>query len=98
VEAAFELLSRKWMGMIVHSLLQGEKHFCDLERSLPNLSARVLSVRMKELEDEGLVARHVMIGPPVRVSYSLTDRGRALEPVMRSIAAWAQSSEPASQQ
>ena len=79
--------------MIVHSLLQGEKHFCDLERALPNLSARVLSVRVKELEDEGLVVRQVMAGPPVRVSYSLTERGRALEPVMRSISEWAQSTE-----
>ena len=89
VESAFEFLSRKWMGLLVRNLLEGEKHFCDLERALPNLSARVLSVRMKELEDAGLVERKVTHGPPVRVSYHLTERGTALEPVMRAIAEWA---------
>jgi DNA-binding HxlR family transcriptional regulator len=89
VEAAFQLLSKKWVGLIIHTLLGGELHFCDLERALPSLSARVLSVRVRELEEAGLVERRVETGPPVRVLYKLTPRGLGLEPVMRSIAAWA---------
>ena len=89
VEAAFELLSRKWMGLVIRALLGGERFFCDLERALPGLSARVLTVRLQELEAAGLVERRVSTGSPVRVSYLLTSRGQALEPVMRSIADWA---------
>ena len=91
VEAAFELLSRKWSGLIVRALLDGERHFCELERALPALSGRVLSVRMKELEDASIVERLVTAGPPVRVSYRLTEKGQSLRPVMDSIAQWAYS-------
>ena len=89
VEAAFSLLSRKWAGLIVHSLSQRELLYSELGRALPSLSARVLCVRLRELEDLGIVERRVEAGPPVRVGYALAPKGRALVPIMESIAAWA---------
>jgi DNA-binding HxlR family transcriptional regulator len=89
-EEAFELLSRKWLGMIVHVLSEGEKYFCDIERALPRVSARMIATRMKDLEARGLVTRRVHTGTPVRVSYLLTATGRGLVPIMAQVAEWAQ--------
>lgn len=91
VEESFELLSKKWTGLLVRSLLGGEKFFCDLEAALPDLSARMLSLRLQELGDAGLVERRVHDQTPVRVSYRLTPRGEALGPVISAIEAWARS-------
>jgi DNA-binding HxlR family transcriptional regulator len=89
VERAFQVLGKKWSGLIIRELSSGERHFCDLERGIPSLSARMLTERMKELEAEGIVSRTVHPDSPVRVLYSLTEKGRALIPVMRGIEAWA---------
>lgn len=89
VQAAFELLGRKWTGLIIHELLQGERCFSELARAVPSLSARMLSLRMRELESAGILARVVSPGPPLRVSYSLTEKGRALRPVLEGLASWA---------
>ena len=89
VQAAFELLGRKWTGLILHTLLGGELCFTELGRAVPSLSARMLALRMKELEGEGLVDRNVNPGPPLRVSYRLTEKGRALEPIVKGIEDWA---------
>ncbi len=91
VEAAFELLAKKWTGLIVRALLPGALYFCDLEKAIPALSARVLALRMRELEQAGVVSRIVGVGSPVRVSYSLTEKGRGLEPIMSGIARWAET-------
>jgi len=89
VEAAFALLAKKWMSLIIYSLSQGELYFCDLEKAIPLISARVLTQRMRELEDEGLVLRKVSQSSPVRVSYSLTEKGASLAVVVGGIADWA---------
>jgi DNA-binding HxlR family transcriptional regulator len=89
VEAAFALLARKWVGLIIYSLAGGELFFCDLERAMPALSARVLTQRVRELEGEGLVVRRVGTGSPVRVSYRLSEKGAALARVVAGIADWA---------
>jgi DNA-binding HxlR family transcriptional regulator len=89
VQRAFDLLGRKWAGLIVHALDGGELRFSDLERAVPNLSSRMLSARMHELEADGLVERIVYAGKPVRVAYRLTAKGLDLRPIMRGIARWA---------
>jgi len=89
VEAAFALLARKWMSLIIYSLAGGELFFCDLEKAMPALSARVLTQRIRELEDEGLVIRRVSQASPIRVSYRLTEKGLALAAAVNGIAAWA---------
>ena len=89
VQAAFEMLGKKWTGLILHELTGGERCFMALERAVPSLSSRMLALRMKELEALDLVARQVEPGPPLRVIYRLAPKGRALEPVMRGLAGWA---------
>ena len=91
VEGAFELLSRKWAGLLVHVLSAGPRHFSELRAEIPGVSARMLAARVKELEKAGIVKRDVQAHPPVRVVYSLTEKGRALIPVMAGIANWART-------
>jgi DNA-binding HxlR family transcriptional regulator len=89
VERAFELLGRKWAGLIVHVLSRGPRYFCEVEQAIGAMSARMLAARMKELMAEGLVRRTVKTGSPVRVQYSLTAKGKALEPALRGVEQWA---------
>jgi DNA-binding HxlR family transcriptional regulator len=91
VEAAFELLSRKWAGVLIHVLSVGPRHFGELRAAIPGVSARMLAARMKELEQAGLLRREVQTASPVRVLYTLTEKGRALIPVMAGIAGWARA-------
>src|ERR671934_3110218 len=73
---AVELIGRRWTGAIVAVLIDhGPLRFSEIAQAIPQLSDRLLSERMKELEARGLVARRVMDGPPVRVEYALTDMG-----------------------
>ena len=91
VEKAFDVLGRKWTGLIIRELSGGSRHFCDMEKGIPSLSARMLTERMRELEAAGIVQRTVETGSPVRTSYELTEKGRALIPVMRGIEQWARA-------
>ena len=89
VERAFGLLGKKWAALIMHVLAGGPRHFCEVEQAIGSLSARMLAARMKELEAEGLVRRTVRTNSPVRVQYSLTEKGRSLEPALRGVEQWA---------
>ncbi len=86
---AIELVGRRWSGAILRSLLQGNQRFTDIRTSIPGLSDRLLSERLKELESEGLVARHVYAETPVRIEYELTDKGRDLEGAISALTDWA---------
>ncbi len=86
---AIELLGKRWSGAIVHSLLGGPKRFSELTHTIPQISDRLLSIRLKELEACGIVARDVYESAPVRVEYELTPKGRALEPAVTAIRSWA---------
>ena len=86
---AVELIGKRWSGAIVAVLLDGPLHFSEIRRSVPEISDRLLSERLKELEAEGLVERRVIDGSPVRTEYSLTRMGQALEPSVRTLQAWA---------
>ena len=88
---AVELIGRRWTGAIVEVLLQGgPMRFSEVAHAVPELSDRLLSERMKELEARGVVERRVLEGPPVRVEYELTPMGRSLEPALAELKAWAQ--------
>lgn len=87
-EKAVELLSKRWVALIVFQLLSGQRRFSEIEAALTNLSGRVLSERLKELEATGIVKREVFAETPVRIEYSLTDMGRSLAPVFEEIAKW----------
>ena len=88
-ERAINLLSQRWTGLIIYALLEGPKRFCQIETSI-GISRRVLSQRLKELEKEGIIKREVYPETPVRIEYSLTDKGKALEPLIREIEKWSQ--------
>jgi DNA-binding HxlR family transcriptional regulator len=87
---AVELIGRRWTGLILQVLLGGTRRFSDISAAIPGLTDRMLSERLKELEAQRIVTRTVIPETPVRVEYQLTERGRALGPVLEAIGAWAQ--------
>jgi DNA-binding HxlR family transcriptional regulator len=91
---AIELVGKRWTGAILLVLLDGPLHFSGIRQLVPELSDRLLSERLKELEAEGIVERRVLDGSPVRVEYSLTARGRALEPTLVALKRWAHEHLP----
>src|SRR6202165_3956489 len=86
-----ELIGKRWTGAVVKALIPAPARFNQLLAGIPGISDRVLTERLRELETEGLVEGLVERGPPVRVSYRLTARGRALQPVLAAVADWAES-------
>jgi len=87
---AVELIGRRWSGAIISVMLHGPQCFNELLTAVPGLSDRLLTERLRELESEGLVRRTVIHGPPVRVSYELTEAGESLKPVIDSLGRWAE--------
>jgi DNA-binding HxlR family transcriptional regulator len=88
-QGAVELIGRRWSGAIIRSMLAGKVRFSDILAQIPGLSDRLLSERLRELEAEGVVERHVYPELPVRIEYTLTDKGRELREIVLSIDAWA---------
>lgn len=89
-ENAFELLGKRWTGLIIRTLLSGPKRFSDITETIPNISARMLTERFKELEKEGIVLRKVYPEIPVRIEYELTKKGIELQSAMDEIQKWAE--------
>ena len=87
--AAIELIGKRWTGAIVSALTDGPKRFGELGKAVPGLSDRLLSQRLRELEEAGVVERQVEPGTPVKVSYSLTGKGADLGPAIAELKAWA---------
>ena len=87
---AVELIGRRWSGAILRAMLVGVSRFSDLTQTIPGLSDRMLSERLKELETEGLAVRLVIPETPVRVEYHLTEKGRALEFAIEAVSGWAE--------
>lgn len=90
---AVELIGRRWTGAIVGVLLQSDEplRFNEIAHAVPQLSDRMLSERLRELETRGVVEREVDAGPPVRVAYGLTGMGRGLGPALAALKEWAQT-------
>jgi DNA-binding HxlR family transcriptional regulator len=88
---AIELVGKRWTGAIVAVLLEGPARFSEIRDCVPALSDRLLSERLKELEAEGIVERHVIDETPVRVEYVLTEKGEALQPAVLALKRWARS-------
>ena len=86
---AIEMVGKRWTGAIVAVLLEGPARFSEIKDCVPDLSDRLLSERLKELESEGIVDRLVLEGNPPRVQYLLTPKGMALEPAVASLRTWA---------
>src|SRR5690625_1028709 len=88
-EKAMELISKRWVGLILFELLKGPRRFSEMETNLP-VSGRLLSDRLKLLEKEKIVARTIYSEYPVRIEYSLTDKGKSLQPVIGELQSWAE--------
>src|SRR4051794_35057744 len=86
---ASELIGRRWTGAIIFVLLKSRCRFATLRDAIPNITDRMLSERLQELEQEGILERTVIPDTPVRVEYALTKKGRALATTMDAIADWA---------
>lgn len=87
--AAIETIGRRWSGAILWALLDRPLYFSELSASVPGLSDRLLSARLRQLEAEDLIERSVEVGTRPRVSYALSPKGAELEPCMRELADWA---------
>jgi DNA-binding HxlR family transcriptional regulator len=87
---AVELIGARWTGAILQVLLRGRARYADLRASVPDISDRMLSDRLRALEGAGIVKRYVSSDAPVRVEYELTPKGRALEPALDAIRTWAE--------
>jgi DNA-binding HxlR family transcriptional regulator len=87
--AAVELVGKRWSGAIISALTGGPMRFGELSRAVPGLSDRLLSERLRELEQKGVIERSVSDGSPPQVSYDLTRKGLELRPALNELGRWA---------
>lgn len=87
---AVELVGQRWTGALIQLMMSGPQRFCALREAVPDISDRMLSERLRSLEDEGIVERLVFPEVPVRIEYKLTEKGEALEPALKALGKWAE--------
>lgn len=85
VACTADIIGSKWTAVIVHDLSEGPRRFSELERSLPKISPRTLSERLRALEQEGVLERRSYAESPPRVEYELTGKGEALLPIIEAM-------------
>lgn len=90
-ESAFDLLGKRWTGLILRVLSDGPKRFKDLSEVIQNMSGRMLTERLKELESAGIINRKVYPEMPVRIEYELTEKGKALKPILDEVQKWGET-------
>ncbi|SDN67640.1 DNA-binding transcriptional regulator, HxlR family [Methylobacterium phyllostachyos] len=88
VEATLRLIDGKWKGVILYHLLEGTLRFSEIRRRLASVTQRMLTNQLREMEADGLITRKIYAQVPPKVEYSLTERGRSLEPVIRALKTW----------
>lgn len=91
MEATLELIGGKWKGVILFHLLDGTKRFSALQRAVGDITQRMLTRQLREMEADGLVARKIYPVVPPRVEYSLTDEGKTLAPVIDALKSWGET-------
>jgi DNA-binding HxlR family transcriptional regulator len=87
----FGLLGKRWTGVVIGSLCEGPARFGEIARAVPGITEGMLSARLQELQEAGIVEREVLPGPPIATVYRLTERGRGLEPALLELARWAET-------
>lgn len=90
VETTLTLIGDKWKVLILRDLLPGTKRFGQLKKSIGNVSQKVLTAQLRDMEENGLVSRRVYAEVPPRVEYSLTTLGQSLKPILDSMWNWGQ--------
>ncbi|BAU27316.1 HxlR family transcriptional regulator [Aneurinibacillus soli] len=89
-ELAIDILGKKWSGLIIRVLLGGPRRFKDIKAQIPEMSDRMLTERIREFEEVGIMVRKVYPETPVRIEYELTEKGRGLEGVIEAIQEWSE--------
>lgn len=92
VEKTLKIIGSKWTMMILHTLFENAKRFGHLQQELSNISPKTLSLRLKELEKEGIISRKVFTEVPLHVEYSLTKKGKSLGDIFQQMARWGEKS------
>lgn len=87
-ELTMDIIGGKWKGVIIHRLFEGTKRFVELKRLIPGITPRMLTLQLKELEADKIISRKAYAEVPLRVEYSLTKFGKALEPAFSKISEW----------
>lgn len=95
VGTTIKIIGRKWTILILHQLCAGTKRFGQLQRSLPGISPKTLSERLKELEDDGIISKKVFNEIPLHVEYSLTRKGQSLKDIINQMENWGKSTKAA---
>jgi len=95
--SAIELIGARWTGAILRAMLTGAHRFAEIKAAVPELNDTMLTRRLRELADAGVVERHVLTGSPVHVEYRLTEKGLELEPVVEVLRTWAHKWIPLSE-
>lgn len=85
----FALLGKRWTGLIIGVLLERAARFVEIARAIPGMTEGMLSSRLQELKEAGILEREVVEGPPIATVYRLTERGRALQPALFELGRWA---------
>ncbi|BCL78854.1 helix-turn-helix transcriptional regulator [Ktedonobacteria bacterium brp13] len=93
---AVELIGRRWMGAILFALMEGPRRFHEIEEMIPGISHRLLTERLRELEEQGIVLRRVIVTSPVKVEYELTEAGLDLQEAVAAIMNWGEKWLPSS--
>jgi len=88
IASAMQIIGNKWTALILRDLFSGPKRFCELERSVGNINPRTLSQRLDDLEAAGIITKRSFAEVPPRTEYTLTAKGRDLQPILRDMAAW----------
>jgi DNA-binding HxlR family transcriptional regulator len=89
--SVFTLLGKRWTGVIIGVLLERPARFAEIARAIPTITEAMLSARLTELRDAGILTREVIDGPPLGSVYRLTDRGQALRPALLALGQWAEA-------
>jgi DNA-binding HxlR family transcriptional regulator len=87
-EAAMEVLAKPWTGLVFKALDDGPRRFSEIRESIGDIGDRMLALRLRDLEERRLLTRHVIVGPPVRVEYALTEAGRGFREVANAARRW----------
>ncbi|MBB5263500.1 DNA-binding HxlR family transcriptional regulator [Catenibacillus scindens] len=91
VETTLMLIGDKWKVLILRDLLPGTKRFGELKKSIGNVSQKVLTAQLRDMEEKGLVSREVFAEVPPRVEYSLTELGQSLKPILDAMSHWGEA-------
>ena len=88
IASAMEIIGNKWTALILRDLFAGSKRFCELEKSVGSINPRTLSQRLDDLEEHGIITKQSFAEVPPRTEYTLTRKGRDLQPILEQMATW----------